>query len=135
MSLQQYKKQSLSFGWTRIEMLLEVYDHAITALEGTQVSLQQEDQAAFAKHYVAAQKAMLAIHSGLEPHKDQVAYNVACLLHFAIDCCQQRKFADAIKVLQELRSGFAAVAEEVNQLERDGTLPPVPDRDCFQQTA
>jgi hypothetical protein len=135
MSLKEYKKQSLSFGWTRIEMLLEVYDHAITALEGSQAAADRQDATAFANHYVAAQKAMLAIHSGLEPHKDQVAYNVACLLHFALDCCQQRNFADTIKVLKELRTGFAAVAEEVNQLERDGTLPPVPDRDCYQQTA
>ncbi|QDT11882.1 hypothetical protein [Planctomycetes bacterium K23_9] len=135
MSLKNYKKQSLSAGWTRVEMLLEVYDHAITSVDGCQSASESEDATSFTRHYIAASKALLAIHSGLEPHKDEVAFNVARLLHFVVTCFDERKYAEASKVLNQLREGFAAVAEEVNQLERDGAIPPVRERDCYQSTA
>ena len=135
MSLQHYKKQSQSVGWTRVEMLLEVYDHAIAAIEGCQITKEQEDATAFAANYIAAQKALLAIHSALEPDKDEVAFNVARLLHFVVACFDEQSYEQASRVLSRIRSGFAAVADEVNQLERQGMLPPLQERDCYQSTA
>ncbi|MGB7346358.1 MAG: hypothetical protein WBD20_19220 [Pirellulaceae bacterium] len=135
MSLQQYKKQSFFGGWTRIEMLLQIYDRAIVSIDGCKAALEAENEWSFTNHYIAAQKAILAIHSGLEPEKDVVAFNVARLLHFVVICIQERNLEDANKVLKQLRDGFAAVADDVNQLERDGVIPPIPDRDCYQSTA
>lgn len=130
-----YKKQSLFGGWTRVEMLLQIYDRAIACLEGCRISLEQDDQAAFAQHLMGAQKAILAIHSGLKPDEHDVAFNIARLLHFVLLRIEKRDFEAACKVLQELRDGFAAVADQVDEMERAGEIPPIPASDAFESLA
>ena len=127
-----YQKQSLLAGWTRIDLLLRIYESAITSVDACEIALNENDASAYFRHFVQSQKAVLAIHSGLKPDEHEVAFNVARLLHFVSVCIDKKDFKAAGKVLRELRDGFAAVADEVNQLERAGMIPPVPDDDTFQ---
>lgn len=133
--IQKYRKQKLFGGWTRIEMLLAIYDKAIASLKSAEESLAAENGADYAEHVVAGQKAILAIHAGLKPDEHDVAFNVARLLHFVLTCLEQRKFGDAIKILTELRSGFAAIEQEANELEQAGQIPSVVDNESFATPA
>jgi flagellin-specific chaperone FliS len=134
-SLNAYKKQSLVSGWTRIEMLLMIYDRAIGSLEACQAAHRDEDWATLGKHFLDSQKAIAAIHAGLKLEENEVAYNIACLLHFVVVSLEKREFDPAIKVLSELRAGFAAIADEANELERNGEIPPIPADDSFRSIA
>ncbi|MEL6107233.1 MAG: hypothetical protein AAFU85_14425 [Planctomycetota bacterium] len=131
MSVSTYKRRSLKAGWSRVDLLLEIYDRAINSIKACAIADETGDTQAFADHSIAAQKALLAIHSGLKPDEDEVAFNIARLLLFATDAMEKREFDSAVKVLEDLRGGFAAVAEEVNQLEREGTIPGFPDENGF----
>ncbi len=133
--LEAYKRQSVFGGWTRVEMLLQIYDRAISSVEGCKIASVNHDATAYAKNLIDAQKAILAIHSGLKPDEHDVAYNIARLLHFVLVSIEKKDFDGAGKVLLGLREGFAAVADEANQLERDGEIPAMPSDDSFRSMA
>ena len=124
-----YNKQSLFGGWTRVEMLLQLYDRAIMALEGAEMALKMDNQDSYVKYYIESHKVLLAIHSGLKPNEYEVAYNVARLLHFVSICIGEKNFKDAIKILGELRIGFAAIAHDANELEKCGEIPTMEAHD------
>lgn len=119
-----YQKQNLSAARSRVETLLWMYDRAIVSLEACDNT--RDKPFSFAEHLLRAEKAILAIHAGLEPDKHEVAFNIARLLHFVSTCIEKQDFQAGIRILSNLREGFAAVAEEVNELERTGKIPPMP---------
>ena len=134
-ALGAYKKQSLTGGWTRVEMLLQLYDRAIGSIDACKAAHSDEDNIAYAIHLLDSQRVILAINAGLKPGESEVAFNIARLLHFVLSAMEQKDFDAAERVLHELRAGFAAVADEANQLERDGQIPPIPDDDSYCSTA
>ncbi len=124
--LNSYKEQEAFGGWTRVDMLLSIYKLAIESLTEAERLLGCEDKAEdYAFHYLKAQKAILAIHSGLRPDEHEVAFNVARLLHFVLECVEDDNFTDAIKVLKSLHDGFKAIQAEANQLESDGNIAAI----------
>ncbi|MEM7454248.1 MAG: flagellar protein FliS [Planctomycetota bacterium] len=134
-SVNAYKVQSLSCNWTRIEALLQLYDRAVVAINGAEKALRQKDSDSYFRHFVDAQKTVLAIHSGLKPDEYDIAFNIARLLHFVMRCLEEQKFSDAAKVLGQLRDGFAAISSEAVELENAGHIPPMESRDEFTATA
>lgn len=131
-----YGQQITIAGWTRIEMLLAIYDKAIEELSGAQLAADNaSEQTVYATHVLSAQKAILAIHAGLKPDEDEIAYNVARLLHFVLKCIEDGNIADAIKIMTNMRSGFAAIQEEANQLEASGQIPPLQESDAYEASA
>ncbi len=133
--LAAYKRQEMFGGWTRIDLLLQLYDRAIEKTADAKLALETNNDDAYVQSFVDSQKTILAIHSGLKPDEHDVAFNVARLLHFVLQCLAEKKFDDAIKVLSELRDGFGAIAEEANELELNGEIPPMDDADMFRTTA
>ena len=117
-----YKQNHAFGGWTRIDLLLSIYDQAISSIGFAKSAFESEDQAKFAEQFLMSQKAILAIHSGLKPDEYEIAFSVARLLHFVLASLEKNKFDDAIKVLTELRSGFAEIQGEANQLELTGAI-------------
>lgn len=121
--LNSYNKQVLFGGWTRIDMLIQLYDRAIASLEGTNEAMAVGDDATYARLFLDAQKTILAIHTGLKPDEYEIAFNVARLLHFVLSSIEQKNFEDAIMILQNLKEGFLGIAEEANELEKTGQVP------------
>ena len=133
--LHTYQKQKLQSGWTRVEMLLQVYDHAIGCIEGCQAAIREKQPSNYSKHLLKAYKAILALHSGLKADEDEVAFNIARLLHFAIVCIEKKELEPALKILRDLRNSFAAIADEANSLEAQGVIQPMPAEDAFTSHA
>ena len=130
-----YKKQSLTAGWSRVDMLLQLYDKAIGSIQASETAHQNDDQPSLTRHTIESQKAILAIHAGLKPEEHEVAYNIARLLHFVATSLEEHDYAAAVKVLTELRNSYASVADEVNRMERNGEIPPMPMADEFRSMA
>ena len=131
MSVAAYKKQSLMSGWTRVDLLLYLYDRAITSLQACQEAREADDSMAYSEHFIQMNKMLIAIHAGLKPD-DEVAFNVARLLHFVSQCIEKDDFPTAINILQSLHDGFAAVADEANELETSGKIPSIPFGNAFR---
>ena len=130
--LQKYKRQSMFGGWTRVELLLQLYQEAINQMKICEELASTPSSANYVAAFLQAQKAILAIHSGLKPDEFEIAFNVARLLHFVLVCMEKKDFGDASKILSELHEGFVAIAEEAKELEAKGEIPPMPSEDSFQ---
>lgn len=130
-----YQKQTLSYGWTRAETLVQIYDRAIQAIEGCKAAQASNDEMGFGAHIVKVHKTIVAIHAGLKPDEDEVAFNVARLLHFVTVLVEQQDWDRAISLLTQLRDSFAAIVDEANQLEREGVIPPMRQSDSYESLA
>ncbi len=113
-----YRDQSAQ-GWTRIEMLLELYDAALMALESCQEAAAQNDQATLNANALRAQRILLGLLSGIDITQGEIAANPARLCLFALDCIQREEFADAHRVLGILRDAFHSIAPEAIEWERE----------------
>lgn len=133
--VQAYKRQSLSGGFTRVEMLVQVYDRAICAVEACEIAVETKDDALFSRHIVIVHKAIVALHAGLKPEEDEVAFNVARLLHFVAVQVGEQNWKTAHDILTQLRDSFSAVIDEANQLESEGVIPAMPMQDSYESLA
>ncbi len=120
---------------TRVEMLLMLYDKALASVEACQIANEVGDDALFRKHEIQARKVLVAIISGLQPDEDEVAYNIARLLEFVLFSFDERHFDSCQKILGQIRNSFAQIADQANEMERNGEISPMPDSDSFQSIA
>lgn len=133
--LKAYQRKSISAGWTRVDLLVMLYDRAIAALESCQIASEANERSAFQKHELTFRKTLIAIQAGLKPDESDVAFNIMRLLHFALVSFDEHQFENCHKVLEQIRNGFLSVAEEANELERSGEIPPLPYSDSFESLA
>ncbi|MEM6473070.1 MAG: hypothetical protein AAF802_26145, partial [Planctomycetota bacterium] len=112
-----------------------LYGKAIEAVEACEIALQANEEQLYLKHAMSARKVFLAIHSGLKPEEDEVAFNIARLLHFVLISFDEKRFDECKRVLGQIREGFQRIADEANELERNGVIPPLVERDAFESIA
>jgi flagellar protein FliS len=113
--------------WTRIDMLLALYDGAIERLETAAAAL-REDDAVKARPFLERSMAIVAeLAAGLDFRHGELPLNLLRLYEFAVHCIgvgSLEKVEGALHVLHELRKGMLGIHDEAVQLERDGLVPP-----------
>jgi flagellin-specific chaperone FliS len=130
-SANSYNVQAMFGGWTRIDMLLAIYDRAIAAAEAAETAKQSADQAQLVTKTIEIQKCILAIHGGLKPDEYDIAYDIARILNYALRLIEAKNFSSTAKLLGQLRDGFAAIRAEAIALEQQGKIPPVVETASF----
>ncbi len=118
-----YKIETQINGWTRIDMLLALYDRAIVSVRLAHAAEQANSQDIFADKFLDSQRCILAIHSGLKPDEYDMSHNIARLLHFIMTRIGEHNFDEAVHFLEKLRNSFESIREEATKLERDGKIP------------
>jgi len=131
----KYQIQSMFNGWTRIDMLLALYDRAIVSTRQAQAAHDADDQGVYAEKFIDAQRTILAIHSGLKPDEYELSHNIARLLHFISVRLGEKNFDEAVRFLEKLRHGFEQIREEATKLELAGKLPSFELNGHVNQTA
>lgn len=131
---QQYRRQAVLGGMTRVEMLISLYDRAIHHLETAAEAHAAGDSEAAINAQFDAQKMLFGIFAGLKMEESEVATNIGRLLSFAMDCLVKKDYPPAIKVLTNLRDGFLAIREEANRLEQSGAIPTLDQSHAIEVT-
>ena len=126
---------SMIKGWTRIEMLLQLYERAIFTMEVASAAMKTNDSACVQTQTLAAQKLVLALHNGLKPDECEVAHSVAQLLGFIMLRIEEKNFAEAKRFLEKLHASFSQIKEEAIELETSGVIPPMADANVFEAMA
>ncbi len=121
----KYSVENMVSGWTRIDMLLALYDRAIASIRFAQAASMGADHATLARQTFEANKYLLALHSGLNTECDPVASDVARLLNFVMLRLEERNFDESVYFLEKLRSSFDQIREEATALEKSGKIPPL----------
>ena len=122
-------------GWTRIEMLIALYDRAIGAVEEAKRALESEDSIQHARCKIEANKFILGLLSGLDSENCKIAFSVQQLLVFVMQRIDEKKYDDAIRFLGKLKHTFEQIRDEAASLEQCGKIPPLADANVLDTVA
>ena len=122
---QNYSLETMVSGWTRIDMLIALYDRSLANIRFAQVAKQSNDTRLMTNKLIETNKFILALHSGLNIEQDRVAVDVARLLNFVMLRLEEQNFEEAIYFLEKLQSTFEQIREEATALEKSGKIPPL----------
>ena len=122
-------------GWTRIDMLLALYDRAITAVQASSLAKDANNESLMKTNILEAHKLILALHSGLKTEECEVAGNVARLLNFVMRRIEEHQFEEANHFLEQLHNSFSQIREEAIARERNGEIPPLDDANVVDTVA
>jgi flagellin-specific chaperone FliS len=133
----KYQQQTTP-SWTRIDMLLALYDGAAKRCEEALVALENGDEATANKRLVKARLIVMGLASGVIADGDPVTTNILRLYEFCLYELEKRSEQDvraALNVLQILREGFQKIRSEAVDLERRGAIPPINSLTTLQTMA
>lgn len=114
---------SLLAGMTRIEMLIALYDRAIYHVEQMEKRQRSGDTPAARFHEWKALKLVAGLHAGVVPDGSELTSNLVRLFEFCHHELSASRPAPALRVLEMLRDGWAAIREQANLEEAEGRLP------------
>jgi flagellin-specific chaperone FliS len=119
-------RESYSRGWTRVDMLLALFDGAIERLEMAAASCRDGDRMATTRLLTRAGLIVCELAAGVEPNyvhaKDFLRmYGLASR---AIAANTPEGTDAALRVLRAMRGSVAALRDEASRLEHEGALPP-----------
>lgn len=121
-----YRRSEEPTGWTRIDLLLALYDKALERLASAAASLADGDHWAAVPQMAKTQLIVAELASGVRLDVDEErGANMIRLYEFVANELRRPTadgIANARAVLRTLREGFEAVREEANRLERSGLL-------------
>ncbi len=133
----KYQEQT-SPSWTRIDMLLALYDGAVDRCEQALSALAGGDTVAAKARLVKARLIVMGLASGVVADGDPVTTDILRLFEFCLHQLEKGGEADmrsALNVLRILREGFQKIRPEAVELERRGAIPPINTQTTLQAMA
>ena len=115
-----------SYSWTRVDMLILVYDQAVSALSEGARLLEQNRKAELPAVKLRAMKTLLAIAEGLNLQRGELPIQVLRLVVFALDQVRiesAEAWRSAESVISTLRAGFLEIQDEARKDEYEGRIP------------
>jgi len=118
-------RQSYSPGWTRVDMLLALFDGALERLEMAAASIRAGDHATGTRLLTRAQLIVCELAGGIDPHYAHATEfgRMYGLASRAIAENTPEGAEAAARVLRAMRQTVAPLREEAARLEREGALP------------
>jgi flagellin-specific chaperone FliS len=114
--------------WTRIDMLLALFDGGVDRCEQALAALERQDHHAAKKLLVKARLIVMGLASGVIADGDPVTTTILQLYEYALHSLGQGGIEDVrgtLNVLRILRDGFQKIRPEAVALERSGAIPPI----------
>ena len=121
-----YQKSSIAT-FTRIDMLLALFDRSIERLEQAHQDLLSGNRLNAQNLLLRAQGLVTGLAAGVDPNAP-IASKLLPLYNYivhAISLVDVEKTADSIRLLSTVREGFRAIRAEAIELERNGVIPRV----------
>ncbi|MCA9084699.1 MAG: hypothetical protein KDA81_11615 [Planctomycetaceae bacterium] len=119
-------RESKLLSWTRIDMLLLIYESAIESLDRGVHLLQTGQTAEMPMARIDAQRKILLITDGLAIDTDPTAVHIMNICVFILDQINSdsvENWQTSVKLLETIHEGFQEIAEEAREMERTGKIP------------
>lgn len=129
-------RRSTATSWTRIDMLLALYDATLFAVERGYEAATAADSKSLLKDRHRTQRLLAELLDGVDVEQGELARNVHRLLTF---CLMQTCTADAHdwaacrSILSTLRDAFRDIREQAVALEQSRQIPPL-GQTLFEET-
>jgi flagellin-specific chaperone FliS len=119
-------RQPYSPGWTRVDMLLALYDGAIERLELAASSLRSGDRMTAVRLLTRAATIVAELVGGVDPHyvHAQEFLHLYGVVSTGISRVTLADTEGSLSLLRAMRDGLADCRGEASRLEREGVLPP-----------
>jgi flagellar biosynthetic protein FliS len=135
----KYQRTEPSTGWTRIELLLALYDGALERLDRAEAALKAGNTNAATGLLSRIQLIVSELAAGVVLEgNEEAGTNMLRLYEYVTHELRSPRvegIANARKVLRTLREGFEAIRGEANELERSGKLAPAEKLQMVHTTA
>jgi flagellin-specific chaperone FliS len=108
--------------WTRIEMLIALYDQALRHMHKVR---QSDNELVRAEHRLKALRIVAHLRTGLDPRYGELPRNLGELFDYVAHCLADQnpqRVAAAISVLSELRGAFDSIRGTAIELESRGAI-------------
>lgn len=118
-------QRSAAGAWTRIDLLLTVYDIGIRTAESALNALANGDEASAVRHRLRFYRVLMQILDGLDT-RYEMTQNIQRLALYMFDRSTKGRPEDwqtILKVLQVLRGGFGAIRDQAIEMESEGLIP------------
>jgi flagellar protein FliS len=136
---QKYRRQEDTTGWTRIDLLLALYNKAIERLDRAESALRANDPGTALPQLAKTQLIVTELAAGVRVEVNPEANtNMLRLYEYVVRELSRPRIEgieNARKVLRTLREGFEAVRAEANELERTGKVPSINQIQMVHTTA
>jgi len=122
----RYRQSEPSAHWTRMDMLLAIFDGTLARLDKAAQALTNGDIPVATPYLSKAQILVTQLAAGVRVEVDEeMGTNLLRLYEYVVNEIRTPRLANvrnAVKILTTLREGFEAVREEANRMERAGEL-------------
>lgn len=118
-------QRSAAGAWTRIDLLLTVYDVGIQTAQGALNALAIDDDAAATRQRLKFYRVLMQILDGLDT-RYEATQNIQRLALYMFDRStsgQAEDWRTVLKILQVLREGFGAIRDQAVEMESEGLTP------------
>lgn len=121
-----YRRNEPSTGWTRIDLLLALYDGAVSRLDRAEEALRKGDVVSALPLISRTQLIVSEMAAGVRVDVDEeMGTNILRLYDYVVHELREPKLENirnARKILLVLKEGFESIRVEANELERSGQL-------------
>ena len=118
-------KSAQSLAWTRIDMLLLIYDQAVTTLNEGARLLENNRASELTPVSLKAMRTLLMIADGLNLNHGELPTQVMRLVVFSLDQIKTQSpeaWRSASDVMSKLREGFQEIQEQARKDEYEGRI-------------
>ncbi|MEX2288670.1 MAG: flagellar protein FliS [Planctomycetaceae bacterium] len=113
--------------WTRVDMLIALYDAEIDCLKRCQQAYLEHDTVAWKREALYAERIVVELLAGLDLNFGEIPARLQDLYLFVLNGIAtggKQGLDSSIKVLTELRDAFQAIRLEAIALEQSGEISP-----------
>jgi flagellin-specific chaperone FliS len=124
---QAYRRNAQS-AWTRVEMLLAIYDALIQHLDDGIDMLNRQDLSAYPQKQLKVSQLILLLLDGVDTRSGELAEHVRDLCIHALGQISEpvtSHWEHVRELMQTLREGFQGIRAEANLLESTGEIRPL----------
>ena len=125
-------------GWSRIDLILAVYDGILDQLVRARAILAQGDREKARTILAKVRIGVETLAAGVDLVQGEVPAHFRRLYDFVLHCLQQPQLAlidDALKILRTLQEAFQAIRMQALDLERKGVIPSLEQIKVIQASA
>lgn len=118
--------QASATSWTRIDMLIALYDATLFAVEQGLQAIREEDQPSLIQHRFRAQRLISQLIVGVDLEQGELPQNIHRLLTFCLmQICggSNEEWTAAISTLSELKQAFDEIRDHAVEMEKSGQIP------------
>jgi flagellar secretion chaperone FliS len=119
-------KQNSSLAWTRIDMLLVVYNLTVAALDEGARLIEENRTAELTPVRIRAMRRLVAIADGLDLNQEGLPIQILRLVEFSLEQIRSdsaKAWRAAAEVISTVREGFSEIQDEARNDECEGRIP------------